>query len=232
MGRASSFPVPPEYLLCLLWAKTSRVILMSCSKHFCIVNHRFLSPSPNQYKDIYAEHIKALDTIEKTIIPCKTFAFGRWHHGIIHYTLHMPAIYRKAEWPCLPAVHIRAAREAKQLIAISAWGLQIVEAGRSHASRSSSHVCLAPVFLPDVACCHRQDAGQTHLSSNHDRYAALYSPGADQKTSFPLVACQHSEDSASLALLPLTTPTQEVCKDNLNHRAEMLKHLQAPAVLT
>lgn len=113
LGRASSFPVPPEYLLCLLWAKTSRVILMSCSKHFCIVNHRFLSPSPNQYKDIYAEHIKALDTIEKTIIPCKTFAFGRWHHGIIHYTLHMPAIYRKAEWPCLPAVHIRAARGSK-----------------------------------------------------------------------------------------------------------------------
>lgn len=113
MGRASSFPVPPEYLLCLLWAKSSRVILMSCSKHFSIVNHRFLSPSPNQYEDIYAEHIKALDTIEKTITPCKTFAFGRWHHGIIHYTLHMPAIYRKAEWPCQPAVHICAARGRK-----------------------------------------------------------------------------------------------------------------------
>lgn len=55
---------------------------------------------------------------------------------------------------------------------------------------------------------------------------------ADQKTSFPLVACQHSKDSTSLALLPLTTPTQEVCKDYLNHSAEMLKHLQAPAVLT
>lgn len=113
LGRVSSFPVPLEYLLCPRWAKSSRVILMSCSKHFCVINHRFLSPSPNQCKDIYAEHIKALDTIEKPITPCKTFAFGHWHHRIIHYTLHMPAIYRKAAWPCLPAVSISATQWSK-----------------------------------------------------------------------------------------------------------------------
>lgn len=203
MGSVSSFPVLLEYLLCLLWTKSSRVILMSCSKHFCIVNHRFLSPSPNQCKDIYAEHIKALDTIEKPITPCKTFAFGRWHHGIIHYTLHMPATYRKAVWPCLPGVCISATWWSNTA---GAWS-------RENRPSLGEHLTCKPWKLREIM---KAEAAlmsvpllcfyQTLLAVRHKmlaRWISLLtdavmllstSPGVDWKTLLSLCVCQRFKD--------------------------------------
>lgn len=212
MGRVSSFPVPLEYLLCPLWAKSSRVILMSCSKHFCIVNHRFLSPSPNQCKDIYAEHIKALDTIEKPITPCKTFAFGRWHHGIIHYTLHMPAIYRKAVWPCLPEVRISAtswsnaegacSRDShpwlREYLNCKFWKLG--EIMKVKAVLMSVLLLCSYQTLPAVR--DNMLARQIFLPTTAVMLPST-APGADWKTSLSLCVCQCFKDGPCIHPLPV-----------------------------